>query len=147
MRTSVTKIMKEFERFATAHNMIKTFGVKPIEELISADTVYPLMWINTSGMNATYAQGEIVLTIPVYMLDRVERDWSNRIEVMSSTLLNMNDFYTYYTDNECTYGFYFGDNGTANKVGDEYSDILEGYTMDIICKIANSRNENEIPLS
>jgi len=146
MKTSFKNIIKEFETFADRHTQISVFESKPITENTANNYKYPMMWVDLQGTTTSFSKGQVIIKFPVYMLDRVERDYSNLVNVMSACLLKVDDFYTYFTDNECEFGFYFEDTGNATPVIYQFDDIVAGQKMDIICKVANSRNENSIPI-
>jgi hypothetical protein len=103
------------------------------------------MWIDIVNMTTSFQTGQVVINLPVYMLDRIERDYSDLASIMSSNLLKIDDFYTYYTDNELVHKFYFSNTGNAAPVAFQFDDIVAGYTMPISVQIGNSRNEAMIP--
>ena len=146
MKKSLEQILKQCETFATAHKQIETFHSKPITENTALDYIYPMMWMDVQGLQTAFQRGQLAMPIPVYHLDRVERDFSNLVTVLSTRLLVADDFYTYFTDNECEFGFYFSDNGGATPVVYDFDDILAGQQMNIVIQVANSRNESQIPM-
>jgi len=145
MKRSLNQILKEFEKFATNHSQIETFETKPITENVANNVKYPMMWVDLQATATAFQTGQVVINIPVYMLDRVERDYSNISNVLSVGLLKMDDFYTYFTDNECDFGFYFNDAGACTPVIYQFDDIVAGQFMTIQCQVGNSRNEDKIP--
>jgi len=146
MNISIEKVMKKFRNFASSHQQISTFEDKPISENVAKNISYPLMFIDLQGMTASFQTGQVVITLPVYMLDRVDRQLNNLEKILSERLMVMDDFYTYFTDNECEFGFYFDDNGSATPVIYEFDDFVAGYTMNISMKMKNRRNESQIPM-
>ena len=145
MKTSLSKIFTQFERFAGLHPMIEGFSIAPLTEYVAKDWVYPVMWVDMQGTSITFNTGEVRITFPVYILDRVERDFSNYKSVMNSTLLSLNDFYAYYTDNECEYGFMFNNSSALTSRAYEFDDIVCGWSMNILTQVADDRNESQIP--
>jgi len=145
MKKSLNQILRTFETFATSHSQIETFRTKPITENTANDLTYPLMWIDTQSMNASFQSGQVVISANVYFLDRVERDYSNLVSVMSSNLLKCDDFLTYYNDNECEFGFSFTYTGSATAVGYQFDDICAGYMVTVSIQVPMSRNESVIP--
>lgn len=147
MDTTLERLFnKYFKTFADNHFNIKSFRTKPITEFVASDWVYPLMWIDLQSVNTAFQSGQMVTTIPAYFLDRVERDYSNLLSVMSSTLLTSHDFFTYCTDQfMCDAGFYFQDNAVVTPNVYEFDDLVAGFTMTVPCNIRATRNENRIP--
>jgi hypothetical protein len=147
MKTSLTKIFTEFKNFATEHKQIKTFEVKPLSENTAKGILYPLMWIDLQTVNVAFEAGQMVADIPVYMLDKIERDYSNLAYVMADALLQLDDLYSIYNDSGCTLGFYFNDNEQATPVVLEFDDLVAGYSMIFKCQILNGLNINEVPIN
>lgn len=147
MKTSLERVIGYFETFADEHRMIKSFEVAPLTENIAKNWTYPLMWIDLQEMSASFTRGQVVVSLPVYILDRVQRDFSNIESVMSSTLMNIEDFLVYFQDDEdCLRKFYFSDPGSASPIMLEFEDIVCGWSMPVSIQIMDARNENEIPM-
>jgi len=147
MKTSLDKIFSQFGTFATNHNQISSFYTKPLTENTAKGLIYPMLWIDVQAVSVSFQRGQAIITLPTLILDRVERDFSNIISVLSSTLLTINDFLIYYSDIECTYGFYFSDNSSASPVIYEFDDLVCGWNMNISCQIMDSRDTTKIPFN
>ena len=147
MKKSLDQILDQWDIFATAHKQISTFVRKPITENTAKGLVYPIMWADLQGQAVAFQRAQITITIPVYFLDIIKRDYTNLGTVLSTELLVADDFYTYFTDNECEFGFYFSDSAAATSVIYDFDDLCAGYTMNIVIQIANSRNETKIPMT
>lgn len=147
MNTSLSKLFSYFNTFATNHNQIASFYTKPLSENTARNLIYPMLWIDVQSLSVAFARGLASVSIPVYMLDRVERDFSNIVEVQSSTLMVINDFLIYFTDQDCSYGFNFNDNASASPVIYEFDDIVCGWTMTVTAGIMDARNILKIPFN
>lgn len=149
MKTSLTKILDKFEDFAGDHDLISTFRTEPITENTAKNWKYPLMFIDTAALNVSFQRGQVVITVNTYILDRTEKDYDNLSTVLSSTLLTMVDFFTYFwnDDENCSNGFYFSDTGSATPVVFAYDDDVAGYMMPISVQVGEAFNRNKIPLS
>jgi len=149
MKKSLTQIITAFRTFASSHKQIEAFETKPLSENIANNLVYPLMFIDVQAMNASFIAGAVNINVPIYMLDRIERDYSNLVSVLSNALLKMDDFYTYFNDHECGvdgFGFNFSNNLSATPVVYEFDDLVAGYSAVIVCQVGVSRNESQIPI-
>lgn len=147
MERSLVKIIKALEDFATAHQQIETFMSKPLTEVSSKGIKYPLMFLDVQGMNASFARGQVVITAPIYFLDRIERDYSNLVAVMSSCLLKVDDFLTYFYDKECDLKFSLQVQGSATPVVYEFDDLCCGWSLTCAIQTGMSRNESSIPIN
>lgn len=149
MRTSLVQVLKELESFTSRHLQLKTFEAKPITEFTAKNYVYPVAYVNLEEMNTSFEAGQTIMDLHLYIVDRVERDFSNIVEVMSSTLLMCDDFYNYYTeDPECTLGFHFNVSSNASPIAFPMGeDLVCGHTITLKCAILNDRNRNVVPLS
>lgn len=146
MRVPLQKILTEFRRFAKAHSQIASVEVKPITENTAKGLKYPLMWVDIGNISASFSRGQMILSVPVLMLDRIQRDFTDLESVLSEQLLKMDDFYTYYNDNECNYGFYFSDSANASPEVYQFDDLVAGYSMAIQVQVGVNRDENVIPV-
>ena len=144
MKKTINQLVKEFNRFADSHKIIKSFNAKPITQLMAKNLQYPIMWMSFEG--AEFDAGEIVVNSNVYFLDRLAKDNSNLIQLLSDNLQLANDFYTLYNDNELKYDFFFDNVANAEPIVFEYDDVLCGWMMPIRISITNDRNEANVPI-
>ena len=148
-----------FEGFATAHFQLKQYISDPIEDFKANDLLYPLLWSHWGQVPFVSNQaggGELRIQATIYVFDRLNRGATNWVDVMSDTLLIMEDFFNYFNDQEYEtnpwdpkgkdFGFYFANVGTAVPVGSTFEDLVGGYSMPITVQTGNARNERQIPL-
>ena len=147
MEKSLERILTEFKSFATKHKQISSYSDEIITEYIAKNWIYPIMWVDYSGMGVSPAPGNVSLSIPVYFLDRVKKDQSNLATVMSSNLIKALQFITQYNDNECTYGFYFTDTPSIAPEILQFDDIVSGWRLTVSLNVGYSRNELLTPLA
>ena len=148
MKTSLARIIKSFQTFATNHKQIEEFSTAMITDMVAKNWSYPLMWIDYTDISVSVQRGQVVITMSIYFLDRVERDESNMTYVMSSNLLKALDFITLYNDHECGeggYGFYFSDTPSLSPIVLDFDDIVSGWKLGAVIQVGYSRNEDEIP--
>jgi len=148
MKSSLGKLITLMESFANRHPLINTFEVKPVTDYVANNWIYPVMWVNLPGTTAAFAKGAVNLTIPVFVLDRVEEDTSNYASVKSSTLLTINDFLSYFQDQfDCLYGISFS--SASNLTGQylQFEDRAAGWSANVTVHMLQSYNESEIPIS
>ncbi len=146
MERSLSKVINTIKTWCLAHPQIETFESKPLTEFVAQDQrKYPLVWLDYSGISPAAARGLWTISMPFYILDRVERDYSNLDAVMSSTLLIVDDLLTIYNDNSCYYGFDFQDGASVSPWMLEFDDLVCGWQVSPIVQIGMSRSELSIP--
>jgi hypothetical protein len=142
MEKSIKQITKSFETFATAHKNIAQYTNMMSAENTAKNWLYPLMFV--AQQPATLQNGEILITMDCYFLDQGdEEDYVNKT---SSMLKLCEDFLTYFSKNEQTYGFYLDDTAIAEPVIMAFEDSLIGYKMPITVKVKSSQNEYKVPV-
>lgn len=144
MKKTLSQVVKDFETFATNHKIIKSFNTKPVTDLVAKNLSYPTMWVQSGDVEIT--TGEMAINLNILFLDRLKRDYSNTVQVMSDTLQLVEDFYTIYNDNQEKYGYFVDDSATASAVVIEYDDILSGFEVPLKVVVGLGRNENQVPL-
>jgi hypothetical protein len=118
----------------------------PLTELVARDKrLYPLMWLDYSAIAPSAGYGVWTISIPIYFLDRVERDYSNIDQVMSSTLFLVDDLLTEFNDNHCTYGFDFQYNASVTPWMLEFEDLACGWQVNVSAQTGFNRDETKIP--
>jgi hypothetical protein len=146
MKKSIYQILKSFSDFASKHQQIASFETKPITENTAKGLKYPVMFIDIQGMTSSFQLGQISINCPVYFMDRIERDYSNLVNVISSELLKVDDLLTYFNDNECEFGFTVSYNGGVTPVVYSFEDLVSGQNVNLTINVGMSRNESQIPL-
>ena len=146
MERSLSKIINTFRTWAGTHAQIETFESKPLTEFIAKDQRrYPLMWLDYSAIAPSASYGIWTVTMPIYFFDRVERDYSNIDQVMSSMLLLVDDFLTEFNDNHCNIGFDIDYSAGVSPWMLEFEDIVCGWQVSASIKTGFNRDETKIP--
>jgi len=146
MQTNITKILKELAIFANGHKQIVSYRTEPITENTAKGLSYPLMWVDLTEMNVAFDAGELVIDLPIYILDRLKRDYSNVVGVLSDTLLILDDLITMYCDNSCELGFNLEYTSDATPVIFEFDDLTAGYSAILKCHVGTSHNQVQVPM-
>lgn len=144
---TIDQVLKEYKSFFNQHLMVKEFNYTvPKDRFVTKNYKYPLVLIEPNGFE--FGTGEIKFNHNLYFLDIVDKDLINYMSIISNQLQIGTDFYNYFNDNECKFGFFLYNESSATPViFDEFEDWLCGIMMPISLQIQNPRNEDEIPLS
>ena len=143
MRKTINNVIDEIETFANNHLIIKSFKKIPIEAETLKDEVYPLLYVEVDRL--VFSSGLATLSLRVNALDRLKKDSSNLISVLSDTAEILSDFYTFFNDNVCEFEFIFNDSAEADAIAYGDSDVLAGYAINIRVEIPEDRDETQIP--
>jgi hypothetical protein len=87
---SLNQLIKSFSDFADAHGQINSFGVGDLWEVgMSTELQYPLLWIQPTETKIIKGEAETfaisTTKFRVFILDRVKKDETNEMEVLSDT--------------------------------------------------------------
>ena len=146
MEKGLSKIISTIRTWAEAHPQISTFKTKPLTEFVASESnIYPLMWLDYSNIGPSAQLGQWTITMPFYFFDRVERDYSNIDQVMSSMLFLCDDLLTEFNDNHCEYGFDFQYGASVSPWMLEFDDLVCGYQVNVAVQTGMSRDESKIP--
>lgn len=142
MNKSIKQIVKSFSDFADIHKNISQYATQIVQQNRAANWKYPLMF--TTLGSTTIQNGELRISMDVYFVDKGdEEDYVNKT---SNMLKLAEDFMTYFSKNEQTFGFYLDDTATAEPIILAFEDSLIGYRLPIVVQVKSSENENELPL-
>lgn len=86
------QLLKEFETMATNHKQLKRFGNGVIEDINTFTTnngEFPILWVVPQG--AVINENDLVYKVRVLIFDIDDTDDGFRDELLSDTLLMMND--------------------------------------------------------
>jgi hypothetical protein len=87
------QIVSTLQDFALQHPVIKSFHCN-IETPVSDDFLYPMMVVEKG--NSYMISGEVVTDITVYFLDKLNEGKTNDNNILSDTLILMENFFTKY---------------------------------------------------
>ena len=93
------EIIEKFERAATYHSSIQSFGHGSLDKLNDVpNQPYPLLFVRPMGSPGIQPYGQRTLTFEVYILDIPKLDRTTDIQTMSDTERILYDVYTYFRD-------------------------------------------------
>lgn len=144
MKKTFKQVITEFENFADNHAMINEFGWGQLSDITTKDHTYPMMWVNpTPSVNEGT---NFILNIEVYIIDLEKQDGSNKLDIMSSTLLTLNDFIAEYVDSEDDNDFALNEESiTVTPFNFRFDDVTSGWIGEIEIEIQNTLNQCQIP--
>lgn len=144
MEKTLKQIVTSIETFADSHKGIKQFEAKPLSEFTADGYLYPLMWLEI--VNITFSINEAKIKINAYFVDRLNSDYTNFIKIVSDTLKLCDDFYSYFTEYEEDFGFYFNNNAPITPIEYAFDDNVAGNKIEITVQVALKRNKNQVPI-
>ena len=145
MKTSLAKMFNTIESFVVQHTLLEDFSVVPITDYVAKNWKYSVVWIDLQATTISFSKGVASVNMPIYIMDRVERDFSNYVSVVSSSTLSFGDLITYFNDKYCDLGFDCDLAASLTTVGFEFDDLVAGVKGNVIFKTPESFNESEIP--
>ena len=93
------EIIDKFERAATYHSSIQSFGHGSLDKLNDTpNQPYPLLFVRPMGSPGIQPYGQRTLTFEVYILDIPKLDRTTDIQTMSDCERILYDVYTYFRD-------------------------------------------------
>ena len=93
------EIITKFERAATYHSAIQSFGHGSLDKLNDTpNQPYPLLFVRPLNSAGVQPYGQRTLTFEVYMLDIPKLDRTTDIQTMSDCERILYDVYTYFRD-------------------------------------------------
>lgn len=146
MRQTLSQIVATIEKFATDHQLIKSFHCS-IEKLDSNDWLYPMMVLKIGP--ATFSMGSILIETSVSFLDMLNDEKTNSVDVESSMLLLMENVFTFFNEmNFHTDGpqFIMEPDFVATPSNLANSDNCIGYSANIKVKTLCSLLQENIPI-
>lgn len=146
MLTSLSKILRTIETFATNHQQITSFSAAPITDFTAKNWKYSILWVDMQSTTVSISNGEIKINMPVYVMDRVERDFSDYNKAANDTLLSITDVITFFNDKGCELGFDCELTSSVSAVAYEFDDIVVGWKANIVFRTFESFDESKIPL-
>jgi hypothetical protein len=143
---TINQIINEYQKFCNKHLLIKTFSyMVPKDRFVTNNYKYPLVLIEPLGFD--FKPGEIRFNHNLYFLDKVNKDLTNYMSIISNQLQIGTDLYNYFNDNEQDFGFFLYDDFSSIPVlSDIFEDWLCGVVIPITAQIQNPRTESDIPL-
>jgi len=144
MNKSFKQIVSQINLFADNHKGIKQFESKPLSEYTANNYLYPLMWLELTGID--YSRGEVQIALSAYMVDRLESNYDNFVTVISNTLKLCDDFSAYFNEYEEDFGFYFDNDSPISPVEYAFDDNVAGNKIDIIVHVALNRDRGEVAI-
>jgi hypothetical protein len=143
---TVNTIVQYYKTFCTNHLQIKEFTyMVPKDRFVTNNYKFPLVLIEP--LDFTFATGEIQFKHNLYFIDKVNKDLSNYLSVISTQIQLGNDLYTYFTDNEEDFNFFLYNDAPAIPIlQDEFEDWVCGICLPLNAQIQNPRDETQIPI-
>ncbi|HWY35520.1 MAG TPA: DUF2793 domain-containing protein [Nitrosopumilaceae archaeon] len=144
---SLNQLIQYFAQLAAKDDRINTFGYGPIYDVTNGpyfnianenansfniDTkvrpTYPMLWVEPS--NSKLRRDSIVISHKLHFLDLVEKDGSNRIDIMSDTLRSAQEVKAFIFK-DFFYDIFPTDESTLTPIWETYDDSLGGYVLDL----------------
>lgn len=124
------QIIQDFKEIADAHLQINSFGFGELEQITmdnetKEEPIYTKMYLIPD--TTVFDQNQMTFNFKVFILDRINEDYSNQKDVMSDTLEIVKDVFTvlYLSEYESEW------NATVNPFLEKYETILGGWVMDL----------------
>lgn len=148
---TLSQHIKLFRDFATAHSQIKSFNEGLPEVLTETNhanaderLTYPIMFIEVLPPSVNGNQFNTPYN--VYILDRLDKDATNRTQVLENTMLIAHDTLAYFKNQPSSWNNVLD---TSNITFDELeytrADALAGYLFPVTFKQAMQYNKCDIP--
>jgi hypothetical protein len=104
MAITFNQLIAKFEDLSNKHLQIKRFGTGPIEDVNTfspSSGEFPVLWI--VPQNARLSENTLTYIIRILVFDINETDDSHRDEILSDTLLILNDIFQQFKNDDDNY--------------------------------------------
>jgi len=154
MKVSYNQAIKQINDFATAHEMVQSFGNGNLWEVTEHDQLknfnYPLLWV--SDESATANSGTFTWNFRIILIDIVKKDESNENEVKSDAVQILVDLLSYFeqlsdTKNNVDWNkVQLERSGSIELFTERFDDELSGASMTIGLTFPQNYNYCEVPI-
>jgi len=141
MLCTIKKLNDCIKSFCDSHKMVASYHNEPMNNLISSDLEYPLVWLVLD--NFTFSQGELVQEAIVLFLDKGDDFLQN----YSDMIMIAEDMHAYFNENEDKFNFLTQVSASGSPFIMKNADNATGVQMTFTFKIRMFRNEDQIPLT
>lgn len=143
---TLNQIIKSFEDFSTSHLQVHTFfsgqtwNFQSITNKYTAVILLPLPSVVQRGM--------LTLNFNLFVIDQLNKDRSNKDEILSDTLQVLQDYISEFADNEDIYNFTLeeGEEIPIEPLEEELDDVVAGWVATVKIKVPYSGNTCIIPV-
>ncbi len=105
---------------------------EPNYRLTTKSPTYPLMWVEPD--DSTLRMDSLVLNHNIHIIDLVNKDNSNRIDVLSDSLLSAQEIKA-FIQKDFFYDIFPSDESTLTPLFEKYDDEVAGYKMSLSLQI------------
>lgn len=139
-------IIAAFNTFAANHLQLHTFYSGGTWDFQSKTNIYPALI--AYALPSTIMKGQVQLNFNIFTLDILNKDRTNRDDVLSDMLQVMQDFVSEFKDNEDDYGFTLvEDNVIIDPLEEEFDDVVCGWVATVSIVMEYSGSDCIIPSS
>lgn len=142
---TLNNVVKQLNNFADSHGQVKSFFYGELYDFAaSGDIYYPAMAV-VSEPNI-YSGNTLTYNFNVYFMDRVHKDISNRVEVLSDMQLVCLDLLAYLS-RTVELDFMVDRNITLNDFVDSFDGEVSGYWFNLAIKTKLPLDRCALPLN
>ena len=130
MAITLNELLKKFEDLSDQHLQIKRFGSGPIEDVNTfspSSGEFPILWI--VPQNVRLSENTLIYIIRVLIFDIDETSDLNRNEILSDTLLILNDIFQQFKNDDNN--FEVNTDLIATPFNQRFVDYCTGWFADI----------------
>lgn len=142
---TLNNIIKSFEDFSTAHLQVNTFFSGQVWNFQSYTNKYTAVIL--LPVPSAIQKGQLSLTFNLFVIDQLNKDRTNKDEVLSDTLQILQDYISEFSDNEEVNGFTLNDEESISiePFEEELDDVVAGWVATIMIKVPYSGSTCIIP--
>lgn len=126
---SLNQIILYFAKMAASLQRVHSFYYGPLEDVaMDQQPIYPLMWMEP--VTSTLRKDSLVLRHKIYIFDLVQKDLSNRQDIMSDSLRTCQEIKAYIFK-DFFYDIFPTDESDLEPQFHRLDDDVEGYSMEL----------------
>lgn len=140
---SINNLIDYFAYFAANDKFINSFGFGPNWNVaINTNPTYPLLWVEPQP--SVIGKTNIKLKLSIYLIDLVNKDDSNRNDVLSDTFQSLIDLKA-FINKDFSMWLLTDDDADIEPVYEKFDDETDGWKMDLVLNFDNISDVCTIP--